>query len=227
MYGEQAGIARGYTIRHPGLMHKRKRVGFTLLEMIAAMAIFATLVAIIIRVTVPEHPNDRARVDAASDALANLAAAIAAKEPSRSATSFKQVIGAYPSKLSQLTIPITINDKGICNTAYSSAAVPAQPVPPGYTLAWKKPFYYRQLSTAGAILTSGFTAQDALVLIGPTPGANAASIMAIRMPSVILRDTEALDLSVDGTLSPTTGTVIYNVANDPTSVNYYIYISAC
>jgi prepilin-type N-terminal cleavage/methylation domain-containing protein len=208
-------------------MPARRRVGFTLIEMITAMTIIATIVAIIIRVTVPESLNDRARVDAAADALASLATAIVAREPSKSPTSFKQVIGAHPSKLSQLTIPITTTDRNICNAVYSGLAVPAKPIPPGYTLAWTKPFYYRQLSTAGTILTTGFTTQDALVLIGPAPGVNQASTMAIRMPAIILRDAEALDLSVDGSMSPTTGTIIYNAANDPTSVDYYITISGC
>lgn len=204
--------------------------------MVVAMAILSALVAIIIRTTTPESPNDRARVDVTAEALSGLsglAQAIAGREPSRSATSFRQVIGAHPAKLSHLTTPIVGGvDKGICNNvAYSSAASPAIPVPPGYAVNWQKPFYFRQLRTAGTIIAPGFTANDALVLIGPTPtgtlGSNGATIMAIRMPSVILRDAEALDLGVDGALDGTQGTIRYNGAADPTSVDYYIYITGC
>jgi prepilin-type N-terminal cleavage/methylation domain-containing protein len=207
--------------------------GFSLIEVIVAMAIMSALVAIIVRVTVPENPNDRARVDAAADALAGLANVIAYRDPTRAPTSFRQVIGAYPSKLSQLTTQIVGGtDKGICNvTAYSTATPPATPVPPGYSQKWTKPFYYRQLGKSGTILAPGFTLQDALVLIGPVPpatlGGNGATIMAMRMPSVILRDAEALDLSVDGVISGTTGIVRYNSATDPTQVDYYIYITGC
>lgn len=197
------------------------------------MAIVSALVVVIFRVTVPESPNDRARVDTVADALAGLSKAIAGRDASRPPTSFRQVIGAHPGKLSQLTTQIVAGvDKNICNnTAYSSATVPANPVPPGYALAWTKPFYYRQLSPAGTILAPGFTLQDALVLIGPIPsatlGSNGATTMAMRFPSVILRDAEALDLSVDGSLDGTSGTIRYNAAVDPTQVDYYINITGC
>jgi prepilin-type N-terminal cleavage/methylation domain-containing protein len=222
--------------RQRALEHGRRpqpaRSGFSLIEVIVAIAIVSALTVIIMRFTFADSPDDRARVDAAADALAGLANVIAYRDPTRTPTTFRQVIGAYPGKLSHLTTQIVGGtDKGVCGvTAYSAAAPPTTPVPPGYSQKWTKPFYYRQLGTAGTILAPGFTAQDALVMISAVPsatlGANGAAIMAIRMPSVVLRDAEALDLVVDGAISGTTGIIRYASTN-PTQVDYYIYITGC
>lgn len=208
------------------------RKAFTLIEIIVTMVVVAVLLTIVMIATTPESPNDRARVDAVKGGIEGLAKAIAGRNPSRAPTSFRDAIGAYPGKLSHLTTQIlATTDKNICGTGYSGSAVPATPDAPGYALAWTNPFYYRQLGTSGTILAPGFSLQNALVLIGPTPsgtnGSDASTTMAMRMPSVLLRDAQALDLAVDGVIDGAAGAIIYNAAADPTQVDYYMPISGC
>lgn len=206
-----------------------RRPGFTLIEMIVSMAILGTLLTIVFYTTRPEAKSDRRRVDDVIEVLGDLTQAIAGNEPTKGASSFHQVIGGYPAKLSQLTIPITGTDKEICGSNYLTTAPPAVPAPPGNTQNWKNPFYYRQLSTAGTILAKEFTANDALVLI-QTPGtpnvSSIAGVMAIRLPTVANADAESMDLEVDGVLDGAAGTVRYS-STDPTSLDYYITISGC
>lgn len=204
----------------------RRRRGFTIVEIITAVAVIAVIAAILVSSDTPETSNDRARYDAAADALKNLAEAVAGYEPTKQQRSFHQIVGVYPGKLSHLTTLITTTDKNICGNAYTG------PVGTAGTNLYKwqnaaNPFYGSQLLTAGTIIAPGFSVQDALILLNPAaaPLANSANTMIIRLPSVTLADAKGVDLAVDGTVDGTTGTIRYSSASDPTVVDYYITIS--
>lgn len=205
----------------------RRRPGFTIVEIITAVAVIAIIAAILVSSDTPESSNDRARYDAAADALMTLTEAVAGYEPTRQRRSFHQVVGVYPSKLSHLTTAITTVDLNICGNAYTG------PVGTAGTNLYKwqnapNPFYGSQLLTAGTIIAPGFTVQNALVLLNAAAaaGANSANTMIIRLPSVTLANAQGLDLAVDGVVDGTTGIIRYSSASDPTVVDYYITISA-
>lgn len=191
------------------------RKGFTLMEVIVTLALLAVIGTIVVLTGSPESPNDRQRYAVVSDALWDIAKAIAGNESHLTATSFRQVIGVYPSKLSDLTKPITGAGKNICNVAYTT---------PAQTSLWLNPFYRREFLTAGTPLASGFTAQDALVAVSVSP--TTPGILAIRMPGTSLRDAQGLDLTVDGASNGASGIIRY-ANTDPTSVDYYVTVTGC
>jgi prepilin-type N-terminal cleavage/methylation domain-containing protein len=192
--------------------------GLTLIEVVVGLAIVAVVAAIVFYAIPRESPGDRDRYNGVATDLYGLAQAIAGNEPTRGQSSFRWVIGAYPSALSQLTTPVTTANTNICGATFSAAQV----------AKWLNPFWPRVLLTGGTILASGFTLQDALVRLTsvPTPGLNIAGTMALRFSSVTLADAQGLDAIVDDAVSGTTGTLRY-AATDPTSVDYYILISGC
>ena len=204
---------------------RRSRPGFTITEIITAVAVLAIIAAIVVSSDNPETSNDRARYDAASDALNNLARAVAGFEPYASPRSFHQVVKVYPGKLSDLTTPITTSGTNICGGAYTGTAAGTN------VDNWAKaanPFYGSQLLPAGTPIVPGFTVQDVLVRLSTVPssavGVNSANTTVIRMPSVTLADAQGLDMAMDGVLDGNTGTIRYG-SSDPTPVDYYITIS--
>jgi prepilin-type N-terminal cleavage/methylation domain-containing protein len=205
---------------------RRIRVGFSLMEILTAIAVIAVIAAILVSNDNPETGNDRARYDAAADALNNVAQAIAATDPTKPPRSFHQVVNVYPGKLSDLTTPITTAGTNICGNAYTGPATTV-----GTNMyKWNNaanPFYGSQLLTAGTPIAPGFTVQDALIRLNAvnTSGTGSlANTMIIRMPSVTQADAQGLDLLVDGLIDGTTGIIRYT-ASDPTVVDYYITIT--
>lgn len=205
----------------------RGRTGFSIIEVVAAVAVIAVIAAILVSNDNPETPNDRARYDAAADALNNLAQAVAGYEPSKAPRSFHQVVGVYPGHLSDLTTPITTAGKNVCGNAYTGPATTA-----GTNLYnWQNaanPFYGSQLLTNGTPIATGFKVQDQLTLLSPAVNAGSfpySNTLIIRMPSVTLADAKALDRLVDGAVDGTKGIIHYSSASDPTIVDYYITVS--
>jgi hypothetical protein len=178
--------------------------------------------------------NDRERYDTAADTLRKLSLAIGGSDPTNAQTSFKWVIQRYPRKLSQLTTPITTAGTNICGVAYTAA----------FTARWVNAFWHQELRTTGTTIASGFTAQDdigtfPLANLGFRNGTTGAfqaapsgagfrtdGVISIRMTNVTLADAQGLDAAVDGTVSGTSGTVVYG-ATDPTTVDYLITVSGC
>jgi prepilin-type N-terminal cleavage/methylation domain-containing protein len=213
---------------------KRPRAAFSLAEVIVATAILAVIASIVISTDLVVSSNDRERYDAAADTLAKLALAIGGNDPTNAPTSFKWVIQRYPRKLSQLTTPITTSGTDICGVAYTAT----------FAGRWVNTFWPQELRTTGTILVKGFTAQDDLGTFplanlgyhnGTTGAFQAApsgigfrtdGVISIRLTNVTQADAMGLDAAVDGTLSGTSGTVLYS-ATDPTSVDYLIMVSGC
>jgi prepilin-type N-terminal cleavage/methylation domain-containing protein len=210
------------------------RSGFTMVEMIVAVAIVAIIAAVIISTELVVSSNDRERYDEAAETLNDLSLAISGSDPTNTQTSFKWVIQRYPQKLSQLTSPITTGGRDICNVAYTAT----------FTARWLNPFWSKELMTTGTTIVQGFTLQDdlgtfpvaglgyyngttgALQLAPSGGGFRTDGIISLRMPSVTQADAQGLDAAVDGTLNGAAGTVRY-AGTDPTTVDYVIMVSGC
>jgi len=212
----------------------KQRLGISLAEIIVATAILAIVGSIVISTTLMVSTSDRDRYAALADTLGRLSKAIAGSQPTNAQTSFKWVIQRYPRKLSQLTTPITTGQTDICGVAYTAT----------HTARWVNPFWSVEMRAAGAVLVSGFTAQDDL---GTFPDANLGfrngttgafqaapsgvgfrtdGVISIRMINVTQTDAQGVDAAVDGTINGSAGTVLYSSA-DPTSVDYLIMVSGC
>lgn len=223
------------------MMGRLSKVGFTLIEAVVGVTIAAVLAAAFYFTfdasrSGGQGGDDRsARANAAAVALFDIASAIAALETTNPPFSFLQTVGAYPSRLSQITTPITTADRNSCDRvtdAYLGTAPPNPPVNPGYTQGWKGPYYIVAFPLNGTVqLAPGFLVQDDMIRIpantGNNPKANEkAGRLQIVLPSVALLDAQALDVAVDSTSSGTSGTVRF-AATDPTTVAYELRVSGC
>lgn len=218
----------------------RRKPGFTLIEAIVGVTI-ASVLATAFYLTMKlgssgSDAEDRAqRAANAAVSLFDIVNAIASLETTNPPTSFKQTVGAHPTRLSQLTIPIAAGDRNSCDRAedaFSTAALPQFPGNPGYILGWKGPYsiYTFPVGTSTQI-AEGFIAQDDLVRVPANPPNNPkdaewAGRLQIVFPSVTQLDAQALDAAVDLTISGTAGTVRYT-ASDPTALQYEIRVSRC
>lgn len=221
-------------------MGSMKKHGFTLIEAVVGVTIAAVLAVAFFYSFGTKGSSSAAddrdqRAGATAVALFDIASAIAALETTNPPFSFLQTVGAYPSRLSQITTLITTADRNSCDRvgdAYSGAAVPSPPVNPGYTQGWNGPYYIVAFPLNGTVqLAPGFLVQDDMIRIpantGNNPKANdLAGRLQIVLPSVALLDAQALDVAVDSTTSGASGTVRY-AATDPTTVNYELRVSGC
>ena len=221
---------------------RQLRNGFTLIEAvvgvtIAAILSFAMYMVAGSRSMGGSEADDRAeRAGQAAAVLFDIASAIAALETTNPPVSYLQTVGAYPTRLSQLTTPITTADRNSCDRvadAYTNAAIPAGgPEYPGYTLGWKGPYYIVAFVLNGSTqVASGFVVEDDMTRlpanVGNNPSDNElAGRLQIRMNNVSQLDAQALDASVDLTIAGTAGTVRYTGA-DPTTVEYELRVSGC
>ena len=221
---------------------KGLRNGFTLIEAVVGVTIAAILSFAIYMVAGSRsmggsEADDRAeRAGQAAAVLFDIASAIAALETTNPPVSYLQTVGAYPTRLSQLTAPITTADRNSCDRvadSYTAAAIPASgPAYPGHTLGWKGPYYIVAFVLNGTTqVASGFVVQDDMIRIPANVGNNPrdndlAGQLQIRMNNVTQLDAVALDAAVDLTISGTAGTVRYTGA-DPTAVEYELRVSGC
>ena len=222
-------------------MGRITKPGFTLIEAAVGLAIAAILAAAFYysfgSSSSGSGGDDRAaRASAAAVSLFDIASAIAALETTNPPFSFLQTVGAYPSRLSQITTQITTADRNSCDRAsdvYLATTPPNPPVNPGYVQGWKGPYYIVAFPLNGTVqLAPGFLVQDDMVRVPATPpgnnpsGAALAGRLQIVLNNVALLDAQALDVAVDSTTSGTSGTVRYNTT-DPTIVNYELMVSGC
>jgi prepilin-type N-terminal cleavage/methylation domain-containing protein len=216
------------------------RKGFTLIEAVVGITI-ASVLATAFYLTMKLNIAGGSSADAAERAsttaiaLFDITNSIAALETTNPPYSFKQTVGAYPTRLSQLTEPLVNGDRNSCDRAedaFLTTAVPSFPANPGYVLGWQGPYSTYTFPPGGTIqLASGFIAQDDLVRVPASPVSNPkdaewAGRLQIVFPAVTQSDAQALDAAVDLTISGTEGTVRYS-ATDPTALAYEIRVSRC
>jgi len=220
-----------------------RRTAFTLVEVVVGVAIAAVLAFALYAsfgtsggVGLSEEEDRAQRATQVAVTMFDIASAIAALETTNPPISYLQTVGAYPTRLSQLTTPITTADRNSCDRVADAYLAGPNPTTgqsyPGYVGGWKGPYYITTFPLNGATqIAEGFVVQDDMVRIpanvGNNPNANQrAGRLAIRFPSVTQLDAVALDAAVDQTINNSEGTVRYT-ASDPTVVNYELRVSGC
>jgi prepilin-type N-terminal cleavage/methylation domain-containing protein len=219
-------------------MTNHRRSGFTLMEVIVAVAILAILVStVVISVASSRTGGDEARIDRAAFTLEKLRDAIARYNlGDRGDTSFTWRIsgltnkrgGINPGALSQLTNQITSTSLNSCGVAYGV-------VPP---VNWLRNFYTQPITPGGTFkIADGFVANDQLVRYNAdgtlstiattdvlTPGT-----LAIVMPNVALADAQALVFRMEGdTTRGNMSVVRFTPSGDsPVTVSYHFAIHGC
>jgi len=204
----------------------KARTGLTILEVLVSLVILAVIGAAVLSTTNPERESDQARVQAVAEKLEDLREAIAGYEATGTATSFRQTIGALPSRLSQLTTPISTTETNSCGQAYTGNVAGTQ------VAIWllRGPYYTFEMKAAGTPLGQGFTPQDLLIKtpVGVPPAGNQAGTLTIRFPSVAIDDANALELIVDGTVNTAAGHVRFTPAGTaPVQVDYLMSVYGC
>lgn len=202
------------------ICRKSRRRGFSFPEIIVGLAILGILATVIFAqvstASATASAQDRIAVVAAK--LDELARAIAFFESTKPATSFRQTVGVYPSRLSQLVTAITAADANSCTALYTS----------GQVAAWKGNYYSQNIPVGGYKLEEGFTTQDLLSRQPANTSIVSAGVLNIIIPGVARSDAAALSLAVDGDSTGTLGAIRYTASGDlPVTVSYRIEVGGC
>ncbi len=171
---------------------QKRRAGFTLIEIIVAIAIIVTLTAII-------TPNlgsalDKARIEKAAKILEAFVPAI---------TSFKKDVQSDASLLSHLVSQPNSTDLNLCGQSYGGGAT-----------RWSGPYVERIITGNGLPIGIG-TLQNPLRRDPPaTKGSGAAGVILMEVTGVTEDDAKSLNAIVDGDNSSTSGTVRWSTPPD-------------
>ena len=175
-------------------MTSRKRLGFTLPEVLVTIAIIATLAAVLLpALTGQISKGDSTR---AAEDLKAVQSAV---------TAFVSDVRRYPGKLEHLTDPITISDADALSSTY----------PAGLVEKWNGPYLNKQLengtlkTTFGAFIQSDF---------GDEAVAN-TTYLAARLDPISDADFAKLDALIDDTANSSTGLLRLNASSTAT---YYL-----
>jgi type II secretion system protein G len=161
----------------------RRQRGFTLIEVIVALAIMITLAAVVIPTVVGSL--DRARIDRAQDSLQAIADAI---------SSFQNDVNVYPASLTQLIVALQNGSRDVCNNNMSWRD----------RRNWNGPYVQRMLTSSGLPVGIG-TANDAFNEVNGFFG-NPGEIQIV-VSNVELADAYAMDTRMDDGDGQTSGTI--------------------
>lgn len=175
---------------------QKRRAGFTLIEIIVAIAIIVTLTAII-------TPNlgsalDKARIEKAAKILEAFVPAI---------TSFKKDVQSDASLLSHLVEKPSSTDLNLCGKKYG-----------GGITQWSGPYVERIITGNGLPIGIG-TLQNKLLRDPPATalpllGGGGAGVILMEVTGVTEEDAKSLNAIVDGDNSSTSGTVRWSTPPD-------------
>jgi len=185
---------------------KRKR-GFTLAEILVALAIVALLTAVIIPTVGGSLRQSQA--SAIADELTNLTTAI---------TAYRQNVLKYPNKLDLLTnTPVAGTSLDICGVAMLAANVSK----------WQGPYLARPITTGTDFPIGDATVNDQLVRNPPGVQAGVGTLQ-IKMDLVDTVAAVALEAQFDGNADFTTGSILWNRTNPGVgTLTYLIPIRGC
>jgi prepilin-type N-terminal cleavage/methylation domain-containing protein len=186
------------------------RSGFTLIEVIVAAAIIATLSAIMFPVVAEQI--ERRRVDNAVTTLKNLADAV---------TAFRVDVGMNPGRLVDLSSPITSMDLNSCGSSYGTPAANL----------WAGPYYTKQLLiSTGLPLSEDNLGRVQNVLPRDPAGLSTPGTLAFQVTSIPVEKVTEIDDAVDGDGGVTTGRVRWTTpadANGHVTMSYHVAINGC
>ena len=176
--------------------------GFTLVEVLVALAIMAVLAAVLIP-SLGSKMRD-ARTSAIAETLQGLAAG---------AAEFKKATTHYPGKLSLLTTPPLATSTDACANQLSTTAT-----------LWRGPYVSREMLTTGTSMGDGVI-QDALTRTTVV----SSTYLSISVTGVENETAADLETLLDGpSASPSTTGTIHSVASGTTTdVSYWIPVNGC
>lgn len=230
------------------MLKRRSFEAFTLVEMIVAIAIVG-IIALTLFVanaaTSQRGLADTDNVEKAARTLTDLSEAMALWTNRRSGvpTSFYQIIGMNPGTLSQLTTPITTNQRNSC--ALGTPLNNATKYGTANANRWEGQFFRQELPTSGFLVAPGFFAKDTMKRYSlafnpggppyfseeyfPTGNTTTPGTLAIIMPNVKYTDAVALAQRVEGDTMGVFGAVRFtrNTNNAPVTVEFHIAIHGC
>jgi prepilin-type N-terminal cleavage/methylation domain-containing protein len=181
----------------------RRRPGFTLAEALIALAIIATMAAVLYPAMSAQLR--RGQSAATASALTNLRDAIVA---------YRGNVADYPSTLSLLTNAPVAGATDACGNVLSAAQ----------RNAWRGPYLTQNIS--GSMTIGDGTALDALVRNPATDAATAPGTLTIRVINVDSTVAVDVDRQYDGTVDLTSGVILWNSAGSDT-LKFTISIRNC
>ncbi len=201
-------------------MFSIKKAGFSIVEIVVALAIMTILGAIVLP-SVGAY-LDRTQVSESAATLDSLRGAIGR---------FRTATADYPGRLSHLSKLIKTAapaDLTACNTAANS---PQTAYVAGSVTGWLNngPFWDRSIPRTGIVLPIG-TVRDSM---HRTSISSVAGTLVMTIPSVSIEDARELNLLEDGALdvnqgdgSNTTGTIQFTAPSSSSTVTYHIPVAA-
>ena len=175
--------------------------GFTMMEILVALAIVAVLTAVLLPVLGSKMRD--ARTAAIAGTLQGLSQGIA---------EYKKAVTRYPRSLSLLTTPPTAASLDACG----NSSTPFQ--------LWRGPYVSREMLATGTQMGDG-AIQDQLRRVT----AGSSTYLMIDVTGVETKSANDLETMFDGTtaLPSTTGTIRTVVSGTTTDVTYSIPINGC
>jgi prepilin-type N-terminal cleavage/methylation domain-containing protein len=180
-------------------MSRHRPRGFSLIEIVAAVAILTILAALIIP-SIAGYDNQR-RTTATVTILKSLGTSLNNSNAMGDDYGFLQTVLRYPIRLSHLTVAITTADKQCSGAVYTAAMVSAWRSSPRYTS-------YNILPLQGVSTPLGWI-QDTVVkgTQSGTFGSSPVGYVELHIDSLSTADVQAIDLAVDEVVDSSAGLV--------------------
>jgi len=163
-----------------------RRRGFTLAEVLIALAIAATMAAVLFPAMAAQLR--RGQSAATASALSNLRDAIAA---------YRGNVSDYPRTLSQLTNALVVGATDACGNVVSAAQ----------RAAWRGPYLTQNIS--GNMPVGDGTALDTLIRNPATDAGVAPGTLILRVINVDSSIAADVDMRFDGTVNFAAGTILW------------------
>lgn len=179
----------------------RSVLGFTMVEILVALAILAVLTAVLLPAL-----NSKMR-DSRTTAIATTLQGL-----SQGIAEYKKAVTRYPNTLQLLTTPPTASSLDACGNTITTWAL------------WRGPYVSREMLAAGTQMGDGSILNQ---LRRVTAGSS--TYLMIDVNGVETQSANDLEASFDGSAAPaaTTGTIRTAVSGTTTNVSYSIPINGC